>query len=176
MFKNPFLGKTHNNSSSSAEPQSLLDELADALLGAVAVYGMADVRRMLRVGTPALATAGDPALLEKALKLPIDRVEMMKLLLENTQVLQSAGIQTDLYLGVLQNVGSSVVASEHEANWLAIINNQIPDSDDPVFVAVFDDENSERELVYYIAVDRCVCVASDMEFSSPFPLLLQLNC
>jgi hypothetical protein len=170
MFKNPFRGKKQGDPSSSAESQTLLDELADALVGAVAVYGMADVRRILRAGAPALANAGDPALLDKALKLPIDRVEMMQLLLANTQVLKTAGIQTDLYLGMLQSVGSSVVASEHQANWLAIINNQIPDSDDPVFVAVFDDENSERELVYYIAVDRCARVACwfRIEFSPRF--------
>jgi hypothetical protein len=146
--------------SSGAPPSSpnasgsvtLLDDLADALIGAVAVYGMADVRRLLRAGQPPML--GDRALLDKAMKLPIDRLEMMQILQANTQVLQSSGIPTDLYLGLLQTFSASVVATEHQANWLSIFKNQIPTQDDPVFVAVFDDDHSDKELVYYIAVDR----------------------
>jgi hypothetical protein len=137
---------------------SLLDDLADALIGAVAVYGMADVRRLLRAGQPPLV--GDPSLLEKAMKLPIDRLEMMRILQANTQVLQSSGIPTDLYLGLLQTFSASVVATEHQANWLSIFKNQIPTEDDPLFVAVFDDDNSDKELVYYIAVDRYVTIVN----------------
>jgi hypothetical protein len=139
-------------SSASNGSVTLLDELADALIGAVAVYGMADVRRLLRAGQPPLL--GDRALLDKATKLPIDRLEMMQILQANTQVLQSSGIPTDLYLGLLQTFSASVVATEHQANWLSIFKNQIPTQDDPVFVAVFDDDSSDKELVYYIAVDR----------------------
>jgi DNA polymerase III psi subunit len=144
-------------SSSMTGSVSLLDELADALIGAVAVYGMADVRRLLRAGQPPLL--GDP-LLEKAMKLPIDRLEMMRILQANTQVLQSSGIPTDLYLGLLQTFSASVVATEHQANWLSIFKNQIPTEDDPLFVAVFDDDNSDKELVYYIAVDRYVTIVN----------------
>jgi hypothetical protein len=145
-------------SSSMTGSVSLLDELADALIGAVAVYGMADVRRLLRAGQPPLV--GDPSLLEKAMKLPIDRLEMMQILQANTQVLQSSGIPTDLYLGLLQTFSASVVATEHQANWLSIFKNQIPTEDDPLFVAVFDDDNSDKELVYYIAVDRYVTIVN----------------
>jgi hypothetical protein len=91
----------------------------------------------------------------------------MQVLEANTQVLQSAGIQTDLYLGLLQTFGSSVVSSEHEANWLSIFKNQVPASDDPVFVAVFDDESSDTDLVYYISVDRYV--KRDYSFRSRHP-------
>jgi hypothetical protein len=201
-----------DDSVSSSASFTLLEELADALIGSVAVYGMADVRSLLRAsqnsGTSNSASAspimsGDPELLRKAMELPISRSEMMQLLQLNLDALHENKIPADLYLSLLDSLGgalnsSSGTSAESQsptrndadnatttninARWLRSIFKNIPipavlssalqqGEDDAkgtsstasnppappppsVYVAVFDDENSYKELVYYIAVDE----------------------
>jgi hypothetical protein len=193
---------TAGNRAANIKPSTLLDELADALIGAVAVYGMADVRSMLRAGQAASAAGGaenpcplrgEPDLLDKALNLPISREEMMQLLQANVDVLHQAKIPADLYLGLLDSIdGCSVddkpsptghVGNGNEYNsgrWLySVLKAHLLSSSEPeardaensrgtssVFVAVFDDENSNRELVYYIAVDEYVDSGTTKAFTS----------
>jgi hypothetical protein len=176
------------------KPSTLLDELADALVGAVAVYGMADVRRMLRAGQAASAAGtenpcplrGNPDLLEKALKLPISREEMMQLLQANVDVLHQAKIPADLYLSLLDSLDGCKIDEDtscpssgkrrppddgnenNSGKWLySVLKAHMFSSAEPeprdgegnrykpsVVVTVFDDENGDKELVYYIAVDE----------------------
>jgi hypothetical protein len=225
-----------DNDSLQASPSSsltLLEELADALIGAVAVYGMADVRSLLRAsqnGTSSSTAStsplmsGDPELLRKAMELPITRSEMMQLLQLNLDALHQNKIPADLYLSLLDSFGSgggasvssgpspsnetvpssgngdgddtsnATSASATNAKWLLSIFKNIPmpaalssstvqqqqqgegdaqandagaamgtDASPPpsVYVAVFDDENSNKELVYYIAVDEYVNLCWD---------------
>jgi hypothetical protein len=194
----------------SSSSFTLLEELADALIGAVAVYGMADVRSLLRAsqngGTSndsSVSTSpvmgGDPELLRKAMELPISRSEMMQLLQLNLDALHENKIPADLYLSLLDSLGGALnsssgastespssgndadnaAANNINARWLHSIFKNIPmpavlssalqqGEDDAkvtnstantspppsVYVAVFDDENSNKELVYYIAVDE----------------------
>jgi hypothetical protein len=225
------------NDSARVSPSSsltLLEELADALIGAVAVYGMADVRSLLRasqngtsISSSSTASAsplmsGDPELLRKAMELPVTRSEMMQLLQLNLDALHRNKIPADLYLSLLDSFGggggasvssgpspsnetvpssgngdgdgdgtsNATSASATNARWLLSIFKNIPmpavlasstlqqqqqqgegdaQANDTgaamgtdaspapsVYVAVFDDENSNKELVYYIAVDEYV--------------------
>jgi hypothetical protein len=200
----------------SSSSFTLLEELADALIGAVAVYGMADVRSLLRASqnggtsndsssaSTSPIMSGDPELLRKAMELPISRSEMMQLLQLNLDALHDNKIPADLYLSLLDSLGGALnsssgtstdaqssssgndadtaAANNINARWLHSIFKNIPmpavlssalqqgeedakgtnsTANSPpappppsVYVAVFDDENSNKELVYYIAIDE----------------------
>jgi hypothetical protein len=124
---------------------------------------------------------GDPELLDKALRLPITRGEMMQLLQANVDALHQAKIPADLYLSLLDglcnySVEDNTTSSPSDINenssgrWLYTLlrtnmffsptkegigtGTVVNSIDSSVFLTVFDDENSSKELVYYIAVDK----------------------
>jgi hypothetical protein len=153
------------NLEATAKPPSLLQELADALVGAAAVYGMADVRSLVRASrnsdTPEpLQMSGGSELLRKAMELPISRSEMMQILLHNLELLRKECITAELYLSLLEKSGcanslsNDVQPSSRDDDATQADVGSATDVPPSVSVTVFDDENSAKQLVYYIAIDE----------------------
>lgn len=108
-------------------------EISEALLGSVAVYGIAAVRQLAR------SDAFPSEVADRAMQLPVARVTMMDFLMHHTKEIKT--MDSSLYLSAIEQLTLSSI-SKYTAET------------DPVNVVVVDDELSSKELVYLIAVDK----------------------
>lgn len=136
-----------------------LEMIGRALFNSVMIYGITDIRLLIRQRPDEIQ--GDPLLIQKFLDLPINVVDLMKVVLANTSLLDEHITKSDIemYSSAVKRYGDEVrkrAALELEHNnreRRGTIYQSLP-PDDTATLEVLDDSNCARELVYAIAVDR----------------------
>jgi len=131
-------------------------DVENALLASLFVYGIADFRAFARKEGAKLK--GDPALLEKALNLPITRVEVLEVFKENLDQMEAKEKKNShMYATAIEFLAREAKEKAEEKGEKSFLQRlyQNPE-EDPVSLVVFDDTNITRKntLIYQILVDK----------------------
>jgi hypothetical protein len=128
--------------SSSGWP-NMLEEGMDMLQGSILIYAFADIRQLARKGM----LAGDAEAIEKITATPIIADDMIHVVTKNADTLRTAfGEESvSIYLSSLEHIRESIRRQSVSPDGKAVSVS--------AKVEVFDDENSDSELVYGIFVN-----------------------
>ena len=145
---------------------ALFNLVGEMLFGSSMIYFLADFRAMIAEFQDEMQ--GDPTLIDKFLHPPITGAEILEVFKANGNFLFGKMHDRDmsLYMAALEKYGQAFheellkadnLTNKHVQKARSQSNTALRrhmQTKNPTVVAVFDDVNSERELVYAIKVDR----------------------
>lgn len=150
---------------SASEAENLFENLANALLSSCMIYGMADIRHLIREKRDQVT--GSPDMIRRFLDLPCTDVEMLRVIKDNMALLESSlgEDEMNLYMGALklyakelldkvERMGVASNSNDNKRKPVRRRSNIIGGLQEPSELVVFDDKAADRELVYAIFVDK----------------------
>jgi hypothetical protein len=128
---------------SSSNWPNMLEESIDMLQGSILIYALADIRQLARKGM----LAGDAEAIKKITTTPVSADDIIQVVRENADTLHKVfGEESvSIYLSSLEHIRESIRRQSVSLDGEAIFAS--------AKVVVFDDENSDSELVYGIFVN-----------------------
>lgn len=129
--------KEKQNNHTKGQSAQMWGECMNSLISSILAYGLTDIRQLARKETKSLGD--DPDAIARTLNLPISLSELVKIILDNNQLLRKKlGDQSfRIYLDSLELLEKELDRSEARQ----------------VQCVVCDDERSDKELVYHISVN-----------------------
>jgi hypothetical protein len=133
--KEPLLG--------SSDWPSMLEESMDMLQGSILIYAFADIRQLARKGM----LAGDSAAIKKITTTPVSADDIIQVVCDNADTLQKVFGEESVssYLSSLEHIRESIRRHSVSPDGEAVFAS--------TKVMVFDDENSDSQLVYGISIN-----------------------